>query len=144
MIITGGKAQDHRGYVRFVNEFDMAKVKRFYVIKNSSTTIVRGWRAHRVEQRWFYPMSGAFLVHLVKIDNWSEPSSSLPVDRQVLTANKEQLLHVPAGYGTALQAIDKNSELLVFGDYEIEHASSDDYTWPIDFFVNCRPNFPIE
>lgn len=40
--IRGGIAKDHRGQIRFVNDFDMSLVKRFYIIKNADTEIVRG------------------------------------------------------------------------------------------------------
>lgn len=44
--INGGSASDDRGSIRFVNEFDMTPVKRFYIIKNADTELIRGWRAH--------------------------------------------------------------------------------------------------
>src|SRR5690606_41963258 len=75
--IQGGIAEDHRGHIRFVNEFDMTQVKRFYIIKNKDTDLVRGWRAHRIEQRWFYVLSGSFSVDLIKIDDWENASPDL-------------------------------------------------------------------
>src|SRR5690606_23447518 len=70
--IHGGIAEDHRGSIRFVNDFDMAAVKRFYIIENKDTETIRGWRAHRIEQRWFYVLEGAFSLKAVKIDDWEE------------------------------------------------------------------------
>ncbi len=134
--IIGGIAKDHRGQIRFVNDFDMAEVKRFYIIKNADTHLVRGWRAHRIEQRWFYVLSGSFAVNLVQIDNWENASPDLPIEKRILTAEQQQVLHVPVGYGTAFQALDTESELLVFADYGIENAKNDDYTWPVDYFKN--------
>jgi len=133
--IQGGIAKDHRGQIRFVNDFDMTQVKRFYIIKNADTELVRGWRAHRMEQRWFYVLSGAFAVDLVKIDNWEQPSPELDVEKRVLRASDQQVLHVPVGYGTAFQALEPESELLVFADFGIDNAKSDDYTWPVGYFV---------
>ena len=78
--IKGGVAKDERGQIRFVNDFDMSLVKRFYMIKNADTALVRGWRGHRIEQRWFYVLSGAFEIELVKIDNWESPSLDLPIE----------------------------------------------------------------
>lgn len=138
-IIVGGSAQDHRGGIRFVNNFDMTEVKRFYIIKNNGTELVRGWRAHRIEQRWFYVLTGAFSIDLVKIDNWDNASPNLMVEKRLLKMNEQQVLHVPAGYGTAFQALENDSELLVFADHEIEHAVNDDYTWPMNFFINREP-----
>lgn len=48
-IIQWGVAKDQRGQIRFVNDFDMSLVKRFYIIKNLDTELVRGWRAHKIE-----------------------------------------------------------------------------------------------
>lgn len=136
--IQGGIAKDERGQIRFVNEFDMSLVKRFYIIKNVDTDLIRGWRAHRIEQRWFYVLSGSFNVDLVKIDNWSNPDPSLSVVNTMLCAKDMQMLHVPSGYGTAFRALETNNELLVFADYPVTHAPLDDYTWKYDYFINAR------
>jgi dTDP-4-dehydrorhamnose 3,5-epimerase-like enzyme len=134
-IIKGGISLDNRGQIRFVNEFDMSSVKRFYIIKNSDTELIRGWRAHRVEQRWFYVLSGSFELNIVKIDNWTNPSIDLTIETIKLSADDLQVIHLPVGYGTAFKALEENSELLVFADHGIEHAPFDDYTWPVDYFV---------
>lgn len=136
--IKGGIAKDHRGQIRFVNDFDMSLVKRFYIIKNTDTELIRGWRAHRIEQRWFYVLSGSFELSLVKIDDWDHPSQDLKVDKEILKAEDGQVVHVPVGYGTAFRALEENSELLVFADYGIDHAPKDDYTWAVDYFVNRK------
>src|SRR5690606_20304937 len=99
--IPGGIAEDHRGSIRFVNGFDMAAVKRFYMIENADTEVIRGWRAHRIEQRWFYVLDGAFSLKTVKIDNWENASPDLPVEETILRSEDQRVIHVPAGYGTA-------------------------------------------
>src|SRR5690606_19812213 len=134
--IAGGVAKDHRGQIRFVNDFDMAQVKRFYIIKNTDTDLIRGWRAHRIEQRWFYVLSGSFSVDLIQIDNWENASQDLPVEKSILKSEEHEVLHVPVGYGTAFQVIEPESELLVFAEYGIENAKNDNYTWPVDYFKN--------
>jgi len=136
--IVGGIAEDHRGHIRFVNDFDMSEVKRFYIIKNADTALVRGWRAHRTEQRWFYVISGSFTVDIVKIDDWTTASQDLPVERLLLKSEDMQVLHMPVGYGTAFRALEPNSELLVYADFGIEHAKTDDYTYPVDYFQNRK------
>jgi len=136
--IQGGIAKDYRGQIRFVNEFDMSLVKRFYIIKNNDTELVRGWRAHRIEQRWFYVLSGVFELDLVKIDNWECASTDLPIEKRILKAEEQQIVHVPVGYGTAFRALEEGSELLVFADYGIDHAKEDDHTWPVDYFTGRK------
>ncbi len=136
-ITQGGTAEDHRGSIRFVNDFDMAAVKRFYIIENKDTETIRGWRAHRTEQRWFYVLAGAFSLKTVKIDNWEQPSRELPVDETILRSEDQRVIHVPIGYGTAFQAVAPGSKLLVFADYGIDHAKHDDYTYPVGYFVGA-------
>lgn len=137
-LIQGGVAKDERGQIRFVNDFDMTRVKRFYIIKNEDTDLIRGWRAHGIEQRWFYVLSGSFEINLIEIDNWEKPSIDLPVDKHMLNSTDMRLLHVPTGYATAFKALETGSELLVFADYGIEHVSQDDYTWAFDYFKNLK------
>ncbi|WP_454879173.1 hypothetical protein [Sphingobacterium detergens] len=134
--IQGGVAKDHRGEIRFVNDFDMSLVKRFYVIKNNDIELVRGWRGHKIEQRWFYVLSGAFSLHLIHIDNWEKPSIDLGIEHMFINSSEMTLLNVPAGYATAFRALEANSELLVYADYELAHAKFDDYTWPLEYFSN--------
>ncbi|GGC38811.1 sugar epimerase [Parapedobacter defluvii] len=135
VISQGGIASDHRGSIRFVNDFDMTAVKRFYIIENKDTETIRGWRAHRIEQRWFYVIEGAFSMKTVRIDDWSEPSKELPVEETILRSEEQRIIHVPVGFGTAFQALVPGSKLLVFADYGIEHAKLDDYTYPADYFI---------
>lgn len=136
--IKGGVAADHRGQIRFVNDFDMTEVKRFYIITNADTELVRGWRAHRLEQRWFYVLSGSFSLDIVKIDNWEQASPALPISKETLMASEQRVLHVPVGYGLAWRALEPGSELLVYADSNIADAKLDDYTYPLDYFVNRR------
>lgn len=134
--IEGGIAKDARGQIRFVNDFDMSLVKRFYIIKNTDLELIRGWRGHKIEQRWFYVLSGAFKINIVKIDNWENANPNLAVNQHIITADDLKVLHVTAGYATAFQALKEDSELLVYSDYGIEHAQLDDYTWDLSYFRN--------
>lgn len=136
--IQGGIAKDHRGQIRFVNDFDMSEVKRFYIIKNTDLELIRGWRAHRIEQRWFYVLSGSFKIDIVEIDNWDQASNNLAVKTEIVKSEDNKVLHLSSGYGTAFQALEEGSELLVFSDFGIENAPKDDYTYPVDYFVNKK------
>ncbi|RZK01434.1 MAG: sugar epimerase, partial [Flavobacterium sp.] len=76
-IIKGGSHTDERGTICFQNDFDMSAIKRFYVIKHLSSEVERGWRGHKIEQRWFYVVKGIFRISIVKIDDWTNPSETL-------------------------------------------------------------------
>jgi dTDP-4-dehydrorhamnose 3,5-epimerase len=138
-IIKGGSHADARGAISFVNDFAMDDVKRFYIIKHPDTTIIRGWRAHKIEQRWFYVSGGSFRIKAVKIDNWENPGKGLEQSVFDLDSRDNNVLHVPAGYATSLQALEENSEVIVFADHGVEHTTQkDNYLYPIDYFININ------
>lgn len=136
--LKGGVSSDFRGKIKYVNEFDMKKVKRFYIINNSEIEIVRGWRAHRIECRWFYPIVGSFKIFLVKIDNWTLPNPHLNIEELLLDSKENKVLFIPSGYGVAFQMLENNSEVLVFADHYLEHSSKDDFIFPLDYFKNIK------
>lgn len=133
-LITGGIAKDERGEILFVNEFDMSEVKRFYIIRNADINLIRGWRGHRIEKRWFYVLSGKFEFNIIEIDNWEVPSKTLPINKINVGAEDLRLLCMSAGFATAIRALEPNSELLVYADHLLNHASKDDYTWDLSYF----------
>lgn len=133
-IISGGRYTDERGTIYFFNDFDMTEVKRFYRITNQYTSIIRAWRGHKIEQRWFNVCKGVFEIKLIEIDNFEEPSQSLKSITVILTAEEDSVLHVPAGFATSLRALSADSEVIVFADYGIEHARMDNYLYPEDYF----------
>lgn len=137
-IIKGEKHIDQRGELSFVNDFDMSEVKRFYRIKNYDIDTIRGWRGHKIEQRWFHVLKGAFIVNLVEIDNWDAPSQHLKQATFKLDAKDMVVLHMPVGYASSIKAIENDSEMIVFGDYSIEHAPMDDYLFPVNYFKSSQ------
>lgn len=74
----------------------------------------------------------------VKIDNWDDPSRELPVEETILRYEDQCVIHMLIGYGTAFQALEPGSRLLVFSDYGIEHAKEDDYTYPANYLKALR------
>lgn len=134
-VISGGIHTDQRGTLRFFNDFDMEPVKRFYIIEHPDTETIRGWRAHRIEQRWFQITQGAFKIQLIKIDNWEVPSKSLLIEEFIISAQDNKVLHIPKGFASSIQALENNSKVIVFADYGIENAKLDDYLYPVDYFI---------
>lgn len=133
-LIKGAKQSDVRGKITFVNDFDMSQIKRFYIIEPSDTKTIRAWRAHRIEQRWFHVTDGAFLIRLVKLDNWDTPSQDLPIEEYRLQKEKTEVLHIPAGYASSVQALVDNSKLVIFADYGIENVEKDNYLFPEEYW----------
>jgi hypothetical protein len=134
-IISGGSYTDTRGTITFINDFDMSQVKRFYIIENANTNVKRGWRGHKIEQRWFSVSEGAFNVRLIKIDDWGVPDKDLPFEEFLLSAENSEVLHIPVGYASCVQATENHSKLIVFADYGVDHAQKDNYLYPEDYFT---------
>ena len=132
-IINGGSHSDTRGTVRFNNSFDATAIKRIYLIENNETTFVRGWQGHRIEQRWFSVLQGSFKIELIAIDNWENPSKELKLLSFIINAETLDVLHVPQGYVTSIQALKEGAKLLVMADYLLG-TIQDEYRFDIDYF----------
>ena len=78
-------------------------------------------------------VKGSFRIQLIKIDNWDSPSKDLEIYTFVVYDTKQDVLHVPEGYVTSIQALQENSKLFVMADYffgEIE----DEHRFELDSF----------
>jgi dTDP-4-dehydrorhamnose 3,5-epimerase-like enzyme len=132
-IINGGCHTDVRGKLFFNNSFDATAIKRIYLIENKEITFVRGWQGHRIEQRWFSVLQGSFKIELIAIDNWEPPSKDLKSLSFIVNAETLDVLHVPPGYVSSIQALEKGAKLLVMADYLLG-AIQDEYRFEIDYF----------
>jgi len=134
-LIKGNAHCDSRGNLLYNNIFDSSPVKRMYVIQNSSLDILRGWQGHQIEQRWFSALHGSFCIKLMKIDNWELPSKQL-VCKEFMISNKTlDVLHIPKGYVSCIQAIEEGSILLVMADYLMGEVA-DEYRFDLKYFEN--------
>ena len=135
-VIKGGSFRDMRGNLRFVNGFLMDKVKRMYIIEQLDTVAIRAWQGHKLEQKWFFVLEGAFHIQLVQPDNWESPSKDLfPRSFNMLAENNE-VLHVPGGFANGFRATENNSKLLVFSNFNIKQVEMDNYRFEKDYW-NC-------
>lgn len=127
ILVNGGLHTDERGTLSFFNDFNMAPVKRFYVIDHPNTNIVRAWQGHKVEQKWFYVITGSFRINIVKPDNWESPSENIVVKEFILESATNQVLYVPGGYANGLKALKPHSKLIVFSDVSSADAGKDNF-----------------
>jgi len=135
ILLKGNCHTDDRGNLKYNNDFDASEVKRTYIIENKSTVFKRGWQGHKVEQRWFSALSGSFQIQLIKVDDWEHPSTTLNPFVFQLESKTLDVLHIPAGYISCIQATEENSKLLVMADYLLGQIS-DEFRYALDQF-NC-------
>lgn len=133
-LISGNCHQDERGQLFYNNDFDTTCIKRMYVIENHSIDFVRAWQGHQIEQRWFSAVQGRFKIQLIAIDNWDTPSENLPRIEYHLHSEKLDILHIPAGYISSIQALEKKSKLVVMSDYHLGELN-DEFRYPTDYFT---------
>ncbi|MCM3878421.1 MAG: dTDP-4-dehydrorhamnose 3,5-epimerase family protein [Thermoanaerobaculia bacterium] len=126
VLIPGGLAADDRGHLAFVNGFDFAGVRRFYLVENHRRGFVRAWHAHRHEAKHVLAVSGSALVCAVEIDDWDRPSKSLPVSRFVLSSRSPAVLSIPAGYANGFMSLTDGARLLFFSTASLEQSRGDD------------------
>ena len=132
-LILGGNYKDNRGVLKYNNVFDVSSVKRMYIIENVDTIFIRCWQGHKIEQRWFTAVAGKFKIDLIKIDDWKNPSRELEKITFEISNENADVLHIPKGYISSIQAMIKSSKLLVMADYRINEIQ-DEYKFPSDYF----------
>jgi dTDP-4-dehydrorhamnose 3,5-epimerase-like enzyme len=133
-LISGNCHQDQRGQLFYNNDFDSTCIKRLYIIENHSVDYIRAWQGHKIEQRWFSAVQGSFKIQLIAVDNWDIPSENLPRIEYHLHSDKLDILHIPAGYISSIQALEEKSKLVVMSDYHLGELR-DEFRYPTDYFT---------
>lgn len=123
-IIDGGLSVDDRGTVTFCNDFDFKDVKRFYMVQNHSKGFVRAWHGHKKESKYVYVVSGVAIIGVVSMDLYNV------VGRYVLSADKPQILHIPAGNYNGFKTLTDDTKLIFFSTSTVEESKDDDYREP--------------
>lgn len=131
-LIKGSIFTDERGKLNFINTLDMSAIVRFYEIAPRNTGIIRGWQGHREEKKWFYCHTGAFVVNLIQMDDFENPSSYLKPERFLLEAKNPKVLEISGGYATGFKAVEENSIFQVFSNFSLEQSKNDDFRYPIE------------
>lgn len=135
-IIQGGAHSDDRGRLGFVNDFRFPGINRFYTITQSPVNGPRAWQGHREESKYFYCTQGSFLIKLIEIDDWENPSENLEIASFLLTAEKSEVLVVPGGFANGLLAKEDESQLMVFSEMTVEDARGDEYRFDKKCWIN--------
>lgn len=133
-IIQGGRFEDHRGIIAFVNDFDFSDIQRFYIISNSKENPLRAWQGHKLDAKNFYCLTGSFKIHFIKIDNWKKPSNDLIIETILVSECDSKIVHIPAGYANAVESLEENSKLISFSTLPLKNVSEDDVRYPADYW----------
>jgi len=127
ILMFGGLVPDDRGEVSFVNDFDFAGVKRFYLVSNHKQGFVRAWHGHKREAKYVTAVSGAAVVGAVPIEDWENPSRETAVERFVLSAHRPSVLYIPAGYANGFMSLTTDLKLMFFSTSSLQESQGDDF-----------------
>lgn len=132
-IIKGNCHSDDRGSLYYNNDFDASEIKRIYFIENRDVLFQRGWQGHKIEQRWFSAVQGSFKVSVILINDWDKPSENLSSYDFVLNEKALDILHVPNGCVTRIQALENDARLMALSDYSVGEVK-DEYRFDSNYF----------
>ncbi len=122
-LVTGDMAIDGRGKVKFVNDFDFKKVKRFYQVENHRPGFIRAWHGHKTEDKYIYVASGSALVGAVNLETDE-------VDKFVLSGEKPMILWVPPNHANGFMNLENNTIIIFFSSHTLEESAADDIRFP--------------
>jgi len=132
VVIKGGIAVDDRGSLRFVNDFDFAGIRRFYMVENHAAGFVRAWHGHRHEAKFVHVVSGAALITAVRIE---DARPDVPVDRcfkTVLSDAAPAIVRIPGGYYNGFKTLTPGCRVMFFSDASLEESKNDDLRLPYE------------
>jgi dTDP-4-dehydrorhamnose 3,5-epimerase-like enzyme len=134
MNLKGEVFTDHRGTIRFVNDFEFESIRRFYIIMHSDTSVIRAWQGHKIETKYFYVTKGTFLINWIQVDNWENPSNNLYIHSKVISDKESEVLKVSPGHVSGFKALESDSMVIVFSDLNLTDSKKDDYRFPVDMW----------
>ena len=126
-LIKGSMFVDDRGSISFVNDFDLAEMRRFYVVANHEAGFIRAWHCHVDESKYVMALSGTAILALVYVEDPENPPIDPEIHRYVLTASDPTVLWVPPGYAHGAKTLSADTQLIFFSDASLAESQKDDF-----------------
>ena len=133
-LIKGGKAVDDRGFLSFINDFNLESFKRFYIVQNHEKGFIRAWHGHKKEAKGIVAVRGSIIVGAVKMTNEIQPDKNQEPHRFVLSAETPAILVVPNGYANGFKTLTEDALVLIFSSSFLEESKDDDYRFSYDYW----------
>lgn len=133
-IFNEGIFEDKRGSVRFFNDFNFKDVKRFYIVENKNTKLIRAFHGHMREAKYVYVISGSILLCIVFLDDIQKPSKNNKVEKFILRADDPKIVYIPPSYTHGFRALEPDSKVIFFSTATLEESLADDYRHPENYW----------
>ena len=130
-IIDGKKFCDDRGFVSYINDLDLSKYKRFYIVENHEQGFIRAWHGHKLESKAIICLRGAALITAVEFSSSGfDPDGEVCIDRITISAHGPQAVIIPAGFANGAKTLTPDCILMYLSDKTVEESKKDDYRFP--------------
>ncbi len=133
-VFEGGIHSDQRGELRYNNNLDLSEIKRYYIIGSKRKNSLRAWQGHKIENKYFTLLKGSCKIHLIKIDDWNNPSKDIQITSIDLEESKNKTLFVPGGYATGILNTSEQMELMVFSNQSLTASLDDDFRFDENYW----------
>lgn len=136
LTVNGNLFVDDRGFLSFVNDFNLSDYKRFYIVENHKQDFIRAWHGHLKESKAVLCVQGAALVAAVKISNDGKILHDERPFAITLSERSPVVLKIPSGYANGFKTLTNDCKLMFFSSASLEESKNDDYrfeynTWNI-------------
>lgn len=129
-LLRGDIYDDFRGKIFHNNQFDFSPIKRSYIIENIDINYLRGWKGHKIENRWFICVKGRISIKSSSITMLENKESCFK--EFILDEGNFDILYVPKGFATLIQQKKPKSKIMVFSDYKLGVSNDENWRWPND------------
>ena len=132
-LISGKRLFDDRGSVRFNNNLNFKRIKRFYTVHNYSKNFIRAWHGHMYEEKFIGCIKGTFQISAVKIDNLKKTKKKNKIFTYFLNQSDNDFIYIPKGFANGSMSLEDNSELLIFSTSSVEESLKDDIRYDVKY-----------
>jgi dTDP-4-dehydrorhamnose 3,5-epimerase len=132
--IEGGLFADDRGFLRFVNDFNFNKVKRFYQVENHSKNFIRAWHGHMKEGKYVYVSKGSILIGAVNL-------KTEEVFKTTLSNQSPSILFIPPGYANGFKTLEEETIVMFFSTSTLKESNGDDIRFKYDKWNIWEENY---
>lgn len=134
--VNGSLFTDDRGFLSFVNDFNLSDYKRFYIVENHKRDFIRAWHGHLKENKAVLCVKGSALVSAVKISDTGEILKDEKPFTITLSDRNPIVLKIPEGYANGFKTLTDDCKLMFFSSSSLEESKGDDYrfeynTWNV-------------
>ena len=129
-LIEGGLAVDDRGTVAFVNDFDLAPVRRFYVVSNHRQGL-RPRLARSSHERKFVTVLRGLRPRLLRADRrLGRPFAGAAVSALRAFGAQPSVVEIPEGYANGFMSLTDDVSVMFFSSSTLEESHGDDVRYP--------------